>query len=204
MKCSERCARRAIGMAVERGAWLSSGRSYRVLAMRALIAILLIAAACGPDRRGGNGNGDDGDGGGSSCARNLCSADLHDVVDCDGNVIQECDATTGCAGGACVDPCLAAAANTSSVGCDYYSVNPDSYLTANGGCFAAYVANTWTPPVSLNVEYNGAALPIAGFARIPTGQGGGVTYTPQMGGMLPPNQVAILLLANKPSAFALR
>ena len=170
--------------------------------MRALIAILLVAAACGPDRRGGNGNGDD-DGGGSGCARNLCSADLHDVVDCDGNVIQHCDATTGCAGGACVDPCLAAAANTSSVGCDYYAVNPDSYLTANGGCFAAYVANTWSQPVAISVDYKGMSLPIAGFARIPTGQGGAITYTPLMGGMLPPNQVAILFLANKPPVIPL-
>ena len=169
--------------------------------MRALTAILLIAAACGPDRRGDNGNGDDG--GGSSCARDLCSADLHDVVDCNGNVIQQCDADLGCANGACVDPCDAAAANTSSVGCDYYAVNPDSYLTANGGCFAAYVANTWSSPVSISVDYNGTALPIDGFARIPTGQGGAITYTPLMGGMLPPNQVAILFLANKPPAIPL-
>jgi len=167
------------------------------------MVILVMAAACGPDRRGGNGNGNGDGGGGSSCAQNLCSADLHDVVDCHGNVIQQCDASLGCAGGACVDPCAAAAANTSSVGCDYYAVNPDSFLTANGGCFAAYVANTWSMPVSIHVEYNGMSLPIDGFARIPTGQGGTITYTPLMGGMLPPNQVAIVFLANKPPAIPL-
>ena len=62
---------------------------------------------------------------------------------------------------------------------------------------------SWSSPVSINVEYNGMALPIDGFARIPTGQGGAMTYTPLAGGMLPPNQVAILFLANKPPVFPL-
>jgi hypothetical protein len=167
-------------------------------------AVLLVLAACGPAQR--NGTGDDGSGGGgdgSSCAQNLCSPDLHDVVDCNGNVVQACDASAGCANGACVDPCEAAAANTSSVGCDYYAVNPDSYLTANGGCFAAYVANTWSTPITIGVNYDGAALPIDGFARIPTGQGASITYAPLTGGVLPPNQVAILFLANKAPIFPL-
>jgi hypothetical protein len=150
--------------------------------------------ACGPASRG---NGDDfgnGDGNGS-CNQHMCSADLHDVVDCNGAVIQTCSGDLGCASGACVDPCQAAASETSSVGCDYYAVNPDSYITTNGSCYAAYIANTWTTPVSISVEFNGQQLDPSTFARIPVGAGSAITYQPLMGGMLMPNQVAILFLA---------
>ncbi|MEO8841287.1 MAG: IgGFc-binding protein [Kofleriaceae bacterium] len=162
---------------------------------RCLLCIVIVLAACGSKRPGDDfGNGDD-DGGSGVCATNLCSPDLHDVVDCQGNIIQQCADGLGCASGACVDPCAAAAANTSSVGCDYYAVNPDSYITANGSCFAAYIANTWNAPVSINVEYNGQQLDTSVMARIPTGQGTTLQYTPLIGGMLQPNQVAILFLA---------
>ena len=162
--------------------------------MRALIAILLIAAACGPDRRGDNGNGDDG--GGSSCSRDLCSADLHDVVDCNGNVIQQCDADLGCANGACVDPCDAAAANTSSVGCDYYAVNPDSSLTANGGVLRGVSSRTRGPRRSRSTSSTTARRCRSTASRaIPTGQGGAITYTPLHGRHAAADQVAILFLA---------
>ncbi len=154
------------------------------------VMVLVILAACGPSGRP-DGNGDGGSG---SCTTTQCSADLHDVTDCNGNVIKACDNGLGCANGACVDACVSAAANTSSVGCDYYAVDPDSYISTNGSCFAVYVANTWTSPVSINVEYNGQQLPTDGFARVPSGQGQTLTYTPLMGGMLMPNQVAILFL----------
>ncbi len=161
------------------------------------VALLLIAiAACGPSSRGdGAGTGDGG--GSGACTTTKCSADLHDVTDCDGNVIQACGGDLGCANGACVDACASAAANTSSVGCDYYAVDPDSYVTTNGSCFAVYVANTWTSPVAINVEYDGQQLSTDGFARVPSGQGQSLTYSPLMGGMLMPNQVAILFLNYK-------
>jgi hypothetical protein len=165
------------------------------------LCLLILLVACGPDKRGGDdfGNGDDDAG----CTGNVCSSDLHDVVDCNGNIVQQCPDDLGCASGACVDPCQAAEANTSSVGCDYYSVNPDSYFTENGGCFAAYVANTWNAPVSINVEYNGMQLNVSDFARVPSGQGTGLTYQPLMNGMLMPNQVAILFLASHAPALPL-
>jgi IgGFc binding protein len=125
----------------------------------------------------------------------MCSADLHSITDCNGNVTMTCPGDQGCANGVCVDACASAASNSSSVGCDYYAVDPDSYISVNGSCFAAYIANTWSSPVSISVEYNGVALPIDGFARTPTGSGMALTYTPLMGGMLQPNQVAILFLA---------
>ncbi len=156
-----------------------------------LAAFVLALVACGPTARG-HGDGGGGGGGGDACGPS-CSADLHDVLDCAGNVVQACAQDQGCSAGACVDACQSAADNKSSIGCDYYSVEPDTIIP--GQCFAAYIANTWTSPVTITVAYNGTQLPIDGFARIPSGQGQALTYAPLTNGMLQPNQVAILFLA---------
>ncbi len=174
---------------------------------RISLCLSIAIAACGPSNRGGNqggpgdsggdvSGGDDGGGPGSQCMTTTCSADLHDVTDCDGNVLTTCPDTEACANGSCIDACQATSVDKSSLGCDYYAVNPDSYFTTNGSCYAAYVANTWTTPISISVEFDGAQLPIDGFARIPSGQGTTLTYAPLAGGMLQPNQVAILFLAD--------
>jgi hypothetical protein len=153
--------------------------------------LLVLLVACGPGARGDD-FGDDGRG--SGCAP-ACSADLHSVVDCNNNVVSTCPADQGCANGACVDACASAAANQSSVGCDYYSVDPDIITEGTGACFAAYIANTWGAPISINVDRDGTQLDTSTFARVPTGAGQSITYSPLMGGMLMPNQVAILFLA---------
>ncbi len=157
--------------------------------------LLLALFACGPSPRG---SGDDA-GSGSCTGAQMCSADLHSVVDCNGNVVTTCGAEQGCSDGACVDACMAAAANSSSIGCDYYSVDPD--IIEPGGCFAAYIANTWNSPVMINVDYNGSPLSIDAIARIPSGQGLTLTYAPLPGGALAPGQVAILFLASIPGEF---
>src|SRR5271169_841692 len=56
-----------------------------------------------------------------------CSGDLHDVVDCNNNVVTACPPDQGCAAGACVPACTAASLNKSSVGCDYYAVPATDY-----------------------------------------------------------------------------
>ena len=60
---------------------------------------------------------------GSGCDT-TCSADLHDVLDCNGNVLMTCPADKGCGSGGCVDPCQAAKENGSTIGCDFYAVTP--------------------------------------------------------------------------------
>ncbi len=126
-----------------------------------------------------------------------CSGDLHSVLDCANNVIATCPPDQGCgAGGQCVPACQAAADNKSTVGCDYYSVDVAFEGEADGACFAAYVANTWTTDVTLGVNYKGKALPVANFARIPVGSGTTLTYQPLPGGKLPAGKVAILFLAD--------
>src|ERR1700760_4573700 len=158
---------------------------------RLVVVVLAVCAACGPGGRHGAGDDDDG---GSGCPQ-MCSADSDSVVDCHGNVVMACGAGDSCAAGACLDACDAAAQNKSSIGCEYYSVDPDVIVDGLGACFAAYVANTSSSPLSITVEYNGMSLPIDGFARVPSGTGTSITYAPLTGGMLPPNQVAILFLA---------
>jgi hypothetical protein len=174
---------------------------------------LAVVVACGSsnDQGWGTDGGDDGgtlvsseggaggEGGtfgtdGGSCAER-CGSDLRSVVDCNGNVIKTCPAGQGCApGGQCVAACQAATANKSSVGCDYWSVNPDTTFAA-GACYAAFVANTWDEPVTLGVEFAGQTLDASQFGVVPSGSGQSITYTPLTGAQLAPGQIAILFLA---------
>jgi hypothetical protein len=164
-------------------------------------AFLLVAliCACGPGPRNNNGD-DDGSPGDASCARS-CSADLHAVVDCNGNVVTECSGGDACdpTTYTCQDACSAAEANHRSVGCDYYATEMDTLF--QGYCFAVFVANTWTSPAHINVEYQGQQLNVASFARIPTGAGPSLTHgTFDAVAGLPPGEVAILFLGGTQGA----
>lgn len=130
-----------------------------------------------------------------------CSSDFHSIVDCHGNVVQTCGTTDECDVSivACRTACEAVVANRQSQGCEYFATNMDSY--ADGACFAAFVANTWSTPAHLSVEYAGQTLSLASFARIPSGTGSSLSYStfdPVAG--LAPGQVAVLFLAGSPSA----
>jgi len=137
---------------------------------------------------------DSGGGDGSNC--NLhCSSDLHEVLDCHDNVVTTCGQDQGCGGSGCVPACDAAKANKSSVGCDYYSIDPDIIPEGTGACFAAYIANTWNAPVSLNVTWGTQTISVSQIARKPSGNGQSLTYAPLTNGQLQPGEVAILFLA---------
>jgi hypothetical protein len=131
----------------------------------------------------------------ASC-KATCSPDFHDVIDCYGVVIQHCVGTDGCdrSTGMCTNACLAAVHNKQSVGCEYYATDMDQNNADL--CFAAYVANTWSTPVHIDVEFAGTPLPIADFARIPSGAGPTLTYAPyDAGAGLAPGEVLVLFLA---------
>ena len=188
-----------------------------------VIAVSSVAAACGGsgtpsnfgsgddastggDATGGDDAGDDGmsfpdigGGDGSSCAH-TCSSDLHQVIDCNNNVVQTCPGDQGCAAGSCVAACDAAKINKSTVGCDYFSYVPDAYSADNGDCYAAFIANTWGSPITINVDRGGTAFNTASFARIPSGTGQATTYAPLTNGQLMPGEVAILFLAGTSTA----
>ena len=133
-------------------------------------------------------------GDGSTCG-NTCSSDLHEVIDCNGNVVSTCMGTDGCdvATGSCVNACQAAVDNKNSIGCEYYATFMDQDDGASA-CFVAFVANTWNTPVTINVDFNGMTYTnVASFTRIPSGKGQSITYG-AYAGTLPPGEVAILFL----------
>ena len=181
-----------------------------VAAAAAAAAALAFALACGSGRHGFDTDVDGGplgassggfgqldtEGGadGGACAFR-CSADLHDVLDCNGNVLQHCPADQGCGGASCVAACDSARANKSSIGCDYYSVDPDSIFLSAGACFAAFIVNTWPAPVTISVERAGQTFDVGKIARIPSGSGQSLTYAPLPNGQLPAGGVAIVFLA---------
>lgn len=163
----------------------------------ALIACLI---ACGPGPRH-NGGDDDGTVDANPSCANSCSDDGHSVVDCNGNVVMQCAGSDACdtTTYTCQNACTAAESNHRSVGCDYYATEMDTLTT--GYCFAAFVANTWTSPAHINVEYQGQQLNVASFARIPSGSGPTLTQgTFDATAGLPPGEVAILFLGGTQGA----
>jgi hypothetical protein len=64
----------------------------------------------------------------------------------------------------------------------------------NGACFAAYLTNISDAPVRIQVERASEQLDVQRFARVPRGGGASITYEKLPGGLLPPNEVAILFL----------
>jgi hypothetical protein len=137
-------------------------------------------------------SGPDGEG----CPKQ-CSSDYQSVVDCHGNVLTQCTGTQGCNPGywTCADACTVAVSAQTSIGCDFYATNMDQ--TFANLCFAAFVANTWSTPVHINVSFEGTPYTnVENFTRIPSGSGSNVTYNaydPTAG--LPPGEVAIVFLS---------
>lgn len=173
--------------------------------LAAALAAAVLVAGCGPSHSGGD---DDDDGPGPDARPQptcpSCTADLTGVVDCDGNVTT-CPVDQACspATATCQDPCQAAEANHSSVGCEYYAVDMDA---AQGppfdACYAVFVANVSRAPVHMNIEWNGAPIDLRRWARIPSGQGSGLQYGPfDPDAGLPPGKVAVVFLAYAPLFF---
>ena len=134
---------------------------------------------------------------GPACAPNVCSDDLTQVL-CDGEVVEVCSPGE-CVDGECVapGPCAAAALASGSQGCEFWAVK--TRVNEAGACFAVFVVNTWSTPVKLAVEFKGEALPVAQFARIPVGQGGGLVHEPYDEALgLPVGGVAVLSLSRGP------
>jgi hypothetical protein len=194
-----------------------------------MLALLAGGGACGSDSKtsgfkpgGGSGSGGSsgagfGDGGNDAgnlvgdsgtvgaCGGPHCSSDLRNVVDCNGNVVKTCPPNEGCYGTSCEAACQAAADNKTSIGCDYYAVDPDIITGLGGGaggCFTAYIANTWDTPITINVSYGGMTLDPSKFTYIPTGSGQNVQFAPIANATIPAGEVAIAVLADLPGANA--
>jgi hypothetical protein len=103
----------------------------------------------------------------------------------------------------CVNPCLDSLGNDTSNGCEFYAVEMDTTPEVAGVCYAVFVVNQWKTgePAKIEVSQGGKILPVETFARIPVGQGTGLTYgafDPHAG--LPRDNVAILFLSRDPMA----
>lgn len=158
------------------------------------------AAPGGPDASGTPGPGGHPDAGFvfptlDSCA-NKCSDDSHSVVDCSGAVVHACSDSQGCANGTCVAACDAAVANKSNVGCEYYAHNPRaSSIFIKNGCYALYVSNTWTTPVTVRGDVNGTEIDLTKYTYLPSGGGLSLAMNPVgQGGSIPPGKVGIIFL----------
>jgi hypothetical protein len=149
--------------------------------------------------------GDSGKSGNDGSCGVTCSGDLHNVIDCDGNVVTACPSDQGCANGTCVPACQSANANKSSVGCDYYAVPATDFVSET--CFAVYVANTWGSPVTLTASWGTTNFTnLSSFVFIPQGSGQSLTYTAITNGQVPVGGVAIMFMSGqecpKPTAIA--
>lgn len=166
-----------------------------------VLLFALLVVACGPT--GGRPQPDAGGGIVTDSATvdspqcyAQCSDDERAVVDCNGDVIATCDPAQVCdvTTSTCTDACQAAESHKRSVGCDYFATDMD--VSQPTYCFAAFVANTWSSPAKIEVEYQGAPLDVASFTRIPVGSGPALTYDaydPNVG--LMPGEVAVLFLS---------
>jgi hypothetical protein len=130
-----------------------------------------------------------------------CADDLRQVLDCHDEVVETCEGTDACntSQAACTSACEVAETNHRSIGCDYYAVHMDTYQPKY--CFAVFVANTWTSPAKISVEYRGESLSIEGFTRLPVGSGADLTYAPYSAASgIAPGEVAVLFLGGEGSA----
>jgi len=158
---------------------------------------------------GDPGDGDPGDGDGDGPKFDLaevgdlpppdcyqCSSDFHQVLNCQGAVVETCASDQACdsSSWSCTPACQAMINNKSSVGCEYLATEMDN---ESGGttCFAAYVANTWNANLHISLEYDDVLLDVASYARVPLGFGPNLTLAPyDQNTGLAPGEVAVLVL----------
>jgi hypothetical protein len=103
----------------------------------------------------------------------------------------------------CVNPCRDTLGQNTSNGCEFYAVDMDVTDDSLGACYAVFVVNQWQTgqAAKLEVDLNGIMLPIEQFARIPTGTGTNIVYSPFVeADGLAENKVAILFLSRDPTA----
>ncbi len=174
---------------------------------RPFIHLLLLAAAgwagCSSDRGqfenkpGDLGSPDAGlDSVDAGCSGLVCSRDLRSVRDCYGNLVKECGADTACGKGECIAPCDAAAVNEGSVGCSFAIPAQNGGLSYRGDCAAFFVANNWTSPATIHVEFKGEELSLDGAVWVPSVEDGVVKHR-KLDGPIPAGEAAVVFLSNE-------
>ncbi|AKU93954.1 hypothetical protein AKJ09_00618 [Labilithrix luteola] len=128
------------------------------------------------------------------CTGLACSPDLRSIVDCEGKTIRTCSDDNACANGDCVPPCAAAAANEGSMGCSFAVPVNNSIGDGRGGCAAVFVANNWTSPATVRLEFDGKDLPLEGAVWVPSVVNGVVEHT-KLEGPIPPGGSAVVFVS---------
>jgi IgGFc binding protein len=179
-----------------------------------LAAVALLACAEGQQDAGASSAATTGAGGtggsggeltlgGNDCPGPSCSMDGTAVVDCSGNVTEQCGPLESCVAGECKNGCDFAAEQKSSVGCDYYPAYLDLYQQGpSPDCFAVFIANTFPQPAHLEVSQAGQMIDLGQFGFVPVGSGPALTFDafdPDAG--IPPGGVVLLFLVNGFDAF---
>jgi IgGFc binding protein len=136
----------------------------------------------------------------STPATNGCSGDLHDVIGPDGTVVETCPPDQGCANGACVPACQAAAASKGSVGCDFLVSTPGFAFGILPPCFAAFLANNWGTNAQVTLSRAGASLDPTAFGRVPDGTPAASGWPAVSPSGVPANDVAVFFLSSDPSS----
>jgi len=138
-----------------------SVRASQIGAASALVLVLSVVLACGETRvrflEPPTDFGRTEDAGSECDAR--CSIDGRSVVNCRNEVVETCPLELSCGAGRCQPQCAAAAADSSSNGCEFYFQSPlFSALNTDQSCYAAYIVNTATVPADIELEFEGALL----------------------------------------------
>jgi hypothetical protein len=162
--------------------------------------MLVLFLGCGPSARSAD-HGDAGGGTGDGTSQTSCSADLHDVVDAQGNVVMTCPADQGCANGTCVPACAAAAASQGNVGCDFVIATPAFHATSLPPCFAVFLANNWGTEATIMIERAGHAYNASTFGRIPDGTPNVAAWSSLPGNAVATDGVAVLFLSTDPRSM---
>jgi len=105
----------------------------------------------------------------------------------------------------CVNPCLDTLGQDTSNGCEFYAAEMDTTDEAVGVCYAVFVVNQWKTgePARIAVDLGGVSLPVEQFARIPSGTGQNIVYTPFVASQgIPEGEVAILFLSRDPAGLS--
>jgi IgGFc binding protein len=171
-----------------------------------VLAPLTAWAGCSTDRdsfRDDTAVFADPDGGAAAipdaCSGFVCSRDLHSVLDCVGNMVKECPSDKACGGGDCVAPCDAAAANEGSLGCSFAIPAENVDTQGVGSCAAFFVANTWSSPATLHLEYDGKERALDDAVWMPVIENGKLKHQ-KLEGPIPPGGGAVVFVSNSPSA----
>lgn len=133
--------------------------------------------------------------GGGDCME--CSGDYLSVLDCGGQVLEECENGTACDPSTfeCLPACDVAETHSFSIGCEYFPVRMES-LGNSQYCYAAFVSNPWNVPAHIDLEYAGMPIAVENFAYAPMGVGQNVTYQaydPDAG--IAPGEMVVLFLS---------